>query len=57
LWRFLIKRRLVRLVWRPLVELTRRRHVAFRKRLMAAGQSHAEPAMLRDSRNLVPAGV
>jgi radical SAM superfamily enzyme YgiQ (UPF0313 family) len=33
LWRFLIKRRLVRLVWRPLVELTRRRHVAFRKRL------------------------
>jgi radical SAM superfamily enzyme YgiQ (UPF0313 family) len=57
LWHFLIKRRLVRLVWRPLVELTRGRHVAFRKRLMAAGQSHAEPATLRDSRNLVPAGV
>ena len=57
LWHFLIKRRLVRQVWRPLVELTRRRHVAFRKRLMAAGQSHVEPARLRDSRNLVPAGV
>jgi radical SAM superfamily enzyme YgiQ (UPF0313 family) len=33
LWRFLIKRRLVRRVWWPLVELTRRRHLAFRRRL------------------------
>jgi hypothetical protein len=57
LWHFLIKRRLVRLVWRPLVELTRRRHVAFRKRLRGAGRADAEPATLRDSRNLVPAGV
>ena len=33
LWRFLIRHRLVHKVWRPLVELTRRRHVAFRRRL------------------------
>jgi radical SAM superfamily enzyme YgiQ (UPF0313 family) len=57
LWHFLIKWRLVRQVWRPLVELTRRRHVAFRKRLRGAGRADAEPATLRDSRNLVPAGV
>jgi len=57
LWHFLIKRRLVRRVWRPLVELTRRRHVAFRKRLMAADRRWASAAALRSSRNLVPAGV
>jgi hypothetical protein len=33
LWHFLIRHRLVRRVWRPLVELTRLRHVAFRQRL------------------------
>jgi radical SAM superfamily enzyme YgiQ (UPF0313 family) len=33
LWAFLIKHRLVHTVWRPLVELTRIRHVRFRKRL------------------------
>jgi radical SAM superfamily enzyme YgiQ (UPF0313 family) len=33
LWHFLIKHRLVRKVWWPLVELTRRRHLAFRSRL------------------------
>ncbi len=57
LWHLLIKRRLVRRVWRPLVELTRRRHVAFRKRLLAADQGRADPAGVRNSRNLVPAGV
>jgi radical SAM superfamily enzyme YgiQ (UPF0313 family) len=57
LWHFLIKRRLVRQVWRPLVELTRRRHVAFRKRLMAANPSRAEAAMTTSSRNFEPAGV
>ena len=35
LWHFLIKHRLVRKVWHPLVELTRRRHLTFRKQLMA----------------------
>ena len=57
LWHFLIKRRLVRRVWQPLVELTRRRHVAFRKRLLAAGPGRAEPAVIGSSRNFVPAGV
>jgi hypothetical protein len=33
LWRFLIKHQLVHAVWRPLVELTRRRHLALRQRL------------------------
>jgi radical SAM superfamily enzyme YgiQ (UPF0313 family) len=35
LWRFLIKHRLVHAVWRPLVELTRARHLSFRRRLAA----------------------
>lgn len=33
MWHFLIKRRLVRTVWRPIVELTRQRHLAFRRQL------------------------
>jgi radical SAM superfamily enzyme YgiQ (UPF0313 family) len=33
LWRHLIERRLVAAAWRPLVELSRRRHVAFRRAL------------------------
>ena len=33
-WHLLIRHRLTSLVWRPLVEITRRRHVAFRKRLV-----------------------
>jgi radical SAM superfamily enzyme YgiQ (UPF0313 family) len=56
LWRFLIKQQLVRQVWRPLVELTRRRHVAFRKRLVAADHRQAEPSVFGPPRNLVPAG-
>jgi len=57
LWHFLIQRRLVRRVWWPLVELTRRRHVAFRKRLMATGCQWEAAAVPGSSRNLVPAGV
>jgi radical SAM superfamily enzyme YgiQ (UPF0313 family) len=34
-WHYLIKHRLVRKVWWPLVEVTRRRHLAYRKRLLA----------------------
>jgi radical SAM superfamily enzyme YgiQ (UPF0313 family) len=34
-WRFLIKHHLVQAVWRPLVEVTRLRHVRFRKELAA----------------------
>jgi hypothetical protein len=33
LWRFLIKHQLVHAVWRPLVEMTRLRHLAFRRQL------------------------
>ena len=33
LWHFLIRHRLTRRVWRPLVELTRWRHLRFRRRL------------------------
>ena len=32
-WHFLIRRHLVHAAWTPLVELTRRRHLSFRKRL------------------------
>ncbi len=35
LWRFLIKHHLVHTVWRPIVELTRRRHLQFRRELSA----------------------
>jgi radical SAM superfamily enzyme YgiQ (UPF0313 family) len=45
LWHFLIKRRLVRKVWRPLVEITRLRHVRFRKRLARRGVSTGEFVM------------
>ena len=40
LWHFLIKHDLVSVVWRPLVEFTRWRHLRFRRRLAAA----TEPA-------------
>jgi hypothetical protein len=36
-WRFLIRHHLVHAVWRPLVELTRLRHVRFRKGLEERG--------------------
>jgi radical SAM superfamily enzyme YgiQ (UPF0313 family) len=39
LWRFLIKHQLVHAVWWPLVELTRLRHVRFRRELAARGES------------------
>jgi radical SAM superfamily enzyme YgiQ (UPF0313 family) len=56
-WHFLIRHRLVRRVWRPLVELTRLRHLAFRKRLMASSDDGLENTGDRTSRNFVPAGV
>jgi len=39
LWRFLIKHRLVHTVWRPMVEATRWRHLAYRRRLETIGES------------------
>jgi radical SAM superfamily enzyme YgiQ (UPF0313 family) len=41
-WRFLIRHHLVHAVWRPLVEVTRLRHVHFRERL--AARETARPA-------------
>lgn len=41
-WHLLIQHRLTRIAWRPLIELTRRRHVRFRRRLASrssAGRS------------------
>ncbi len=50
LWHWLIRWRLTARVWRPLIELSRRRHLRFRKRL-AASES------LGETRNVVSAGV
>jgi radical SAM superfamily enzyme YgiQ (UPF0313 family) len=50
-WRFLIRYDLVHAVWRPLVEMTRMRHVRFRERL-AAGEVGKQPGT-----NVVAAGV
>jgi radical SAM superfamily enzyme YgiQ (UPF0313 family) len=49
-WRLLIKHHLVRTVWRPLVELTRLRHVRFREEL-------ASRETLSRSASVVTAGV
>ena len=57
LWRFLIKRRLVRQVWRPLVELTRIRHVAYRKKLAVATSAERFAVAGHTPRPVVPAGV
>ena len=57
LWHFLIKHRLVRKVWWPLVELTRCRHLAFRQRLAKTTSTRAA-GMLTASGNLpFPASV
>jgi radical SAM superfamily enzyme YgiQ (UPF0313 family) len=48
LWPFLIRRNLTGLVWRPLVELSRRRHLRFRLRLEGAEaeQERRQPGMV-----------
>jgi radical SAM superfamily enzyme YgiQ (UPF0313 family) len=52
LWYFLIRHRLTARVWRPLVELTRRRHLRFRRRLGSDFlDAQAQPA------SIVAAGV
>ena len=50
-WHWLIRRRLTARVWRPLVELTRKRHLRFRARLAEAGASGVVAPMV------APAGV
>jgi radical SAM superfamily enzyme YgiQ (UPF0313 family) len=50
LWRFLIENRMTHAVWKPLVEATRLRHLAFRERLAKAGTPCAPlPMLLRPS--------
>jgi radical SAM superfamily enzyme YgiQ (UPF0313 family) len=51
-WHFLIRARLTASVWRPLVDMTRRRHLRFRRRL----NETAEPAR-NLAASLTPAGV
>jgi hypothetical protein len=50
-WRLLIKHHLVHTAWRPLVELTRLRHLRFRAKLAAS------ETLGRQEGNVVPAGV
>lgn len=54
-WHLLIKYRLTHTVWRPLVELTRRRHVRFRKRLSNRETISASDSIRSSS--VVSAGV
>ena len=49
-WRFLIQHHLVHAVWRPMVELTRLRHLGFRRRLAARDT-------LESPGTILPAGV
>jgi radical SAM superfamily enzyme YgiQ (UPF0313 family) len=46
LWAFLIRHRLTARVWRPLIGMSRRRHVRFRARLAAAHQPCRAEALL-----------
>lgn len=55
LWALLVKHRLVHAVWSPLVEVTRRRHVRFRRELEARPPLAPTPAVRAPA--LVSAGV
>ncbi len=57
LWHFLIKRRLVRTAWRPIVELTRLRHLAFRRKLARTPASSATVAKTDAFSSPFPASV
>jgi radical SAM superfamily enzyme YgiQ (UPF0313 family) len=50
IWHMLIRYRLTALIWRPLIELSRRRHLRFRRRLELAQIAH-------ETRGVVSAGV
>jgi hypothetical protein len=50
-WRLLIKHDLVHAAWRPLIELTRLRHLSYRRKLSAA-ETQRQPGA-----NIVSAGV
>jgi radical SAM superfamily enzyme YgiQ (UPF0313 family) len=58
LWPFLIRHRLVHAAWWPMVELSRRRHVAFRARLeKRAGFAKEETVSKRRALTVLSAGV
>lgn len=57
LWHMLIKYRLVHAVWRPLVEWTRLRHLAFRRRLEARSVCDDANEKLGVTGHIVSAGV
>ena len=50
IWHVLIRYRLTALIWRPLIELSRRRHLRFRRRLERSQIAH-------ETRGVVSAGV
>jgi radical SAM superfamily enzyme YgiQ (UPF0313 family) len=52
IWHWLIRLRLTALVWRPLIELSRRRHLRFRRRLAALPDGAPD-----EPRHVVSAGV
>lgn len=56
LWPVLIRHRITGVVWRPLVELSRRRHVRFRRRLVEQCEPVA-PGRALPQTSLVTAGV
>lgn len=55
LWATIIRRRWTARLWRPLIELSRRRHVSFRRRRLKSEQRESAPKWRCES--LVPAGV
>ncbi|MCA9187613.1 MAG: DUF4070 domain-containing protein, partial [Planctomycetales bacterium] len=57
IWHQLIQHQLTATVWRPLVEMTRRRHVRFRKRLAARPVESHEPSPQCRAAAVVSAGV
>jgi len=57
LWYFLIRRRLVRQAWRPLVELSRWRHLVFRRRLERAIEVTGEQDKFPHAGQVMPAGI
>ena len=52
LWHYLIRYRLTGIVWRPLVEWTRLRHIGFRKELLRRGSETPSRGA-----TVLPAGV
>jgi hypothetical protein len=57
LWHFLIKHRLVRKVWWPLVELSRLRHLAFRRHLAKTNSTRAAGLLAASCHPPFPASV